>query len=169
MNNLMIVLRLIHIVGGMFWIGSTLLMVLFILPSVHATTESGQKFLAHFLIKTHYGRLLGLSAILTMLAGASLYWIDSAGFTSNWTRSGPGWGFGIGGILGIVGFISGNRFGNNIMTFGRTAAQIEGTPTVEQKAIMEIAQKPLRTLGAISTFSLMFALICMATARYWRF
>ena len=169
MNTVMIVLRLIHIVGGMFWIGSTLLMVLFILPSVHATTESGQKFLALFLIKTHYGRLLGLSAILTMLAGASLYWIDSAGFTSHWTRSGPGLGFGIGGILGVIGFISGNRFGNNIMTLGRTVVQIEGEPTVEQKASMDAAQRPLRTLGAISTIALFLALICMATARYWRF
>ena len=169
MNNLMIVLRLIHIVGGMFWIGSTLLMVLFIVPSVYSTRESGQKFLGHFLIKTHYGRMLGLSAILTMLAGASLYWIDSAGFTSNWTRSGPGWGFGIGGILGIIGFFSGNRFGNHIMTLGRTAAQLEGTPTVEQIAIMEAAQKPLGRLGAISTVALLLALICMATARHWRF
>jgi uncharacterized membrane protein len=169
MNNLMIVLRLIHIIGGMFWIGSTLLMVLFILPSVNATMESGQRFLGHFLTKTHYGRVLGLSAILTMLAGASLYWIDSAGFSSNWTRSGPGWGFGIGGILGVIGFILGNRFGNNIMTLGRTAATTEGTPTAEQKAIMEAAQKPLRALGAISTFALLLALICMATARYWRF
>ena len=169
MNNLMIILRLIHIIAGMFWIGSTLLMVLFILPSVHATMESGQKFLGHFLTNTPYGRVLGLSAILTMFAGAGLYWIDSAGFTSNWIRSAPGWGFGIGGILGMIGFISGNRFGNNIMTLAKTAAKIEGKPTAEQKAIMELAQKPLRTLGAISTLALMLALICMATARYWRF
>ena len=169
MNNLMIVLRLLHILGGMFWIGSTILMVLFILPSVHATRDSGHKFLGHFLLKTHYGRLLGLSAVLTMLAGASLYWIDSAGFTSNWTRSGPGWGFGIGGILGIIGFISANRFGHNIMTFGRTAAQIGGQPTAEKKASLDATQKSLGTLGAISTYALILALICMATARYWRF
>lgn len=169
MNTLMIVLRLIHIFGGMFWMGSTLLMVLFILPSVNATTEAGQKFLGHFLTRTHYGRILGLSAILTMVAGGSLYWIDSAGFDSNWTRSGPGWGFGIGGSLGIIGFVYGNRFGNNIMTLGRTAAQIEVQPTAEQKAILEAAQKPLRALGTISTVALILALICMATARYWRF
>jgi hypothetical protein len=110
-----------------------------------------------------------VSAILTMVAGAILYWIDSAGFSSNWTRSGPGWGFGLGGVLGLIGFLSGNRFGNNIMTFGRTAMQIDGKPTAEQKAIMEAAQKPLGTLGVISTVALILALICMATARYWRF
>ena len=169
MNNLMIVLRLLHILGGMFWIGSTILMVLFILPSVHATRESGKQFLGHFLLKTHYGRLLGLSAVLTMLAGVSLYWIDSAGFTSNWTHSAPGWGFGIGGIFGIIGFISGNRFGHNIMTFGRTSAQIDRPPTVEQQASLDAAQKSLETPGTISTYALILALICMATARYWRF
>ena len=169
MNTLMIVLRLVHIFGGMFWMGSTILMVLFILPSVNATTEAGQKFLGHFLTRTHYGRILGLSAILTMVAGGSLYWIDSAGFDSSWTRSGPGWGFGIGGILALIGFVYGNRFGNNIMTLGRTAAQIEGQPSAEQKAVLETAQKPLRALGAISTVALILALICMATARYWRF
>jgi uncharacterized membrane protein len=169
MNTLMIVLRLIHIFGGMFWMGSTLLMVLFILPSVNATMEAGQKFLGHFLTKTHYGRILGLSAILTMVAGGSLYWIDSAGFDSNWTRSGPGWGFGIGGILGIIGFVYGNRFGNNIMTPGRTATQIQGQSTAEQKEVLEAARKPLRTQGSISIVALILALICMATARYWRF
>ena len=169
MNTVMIVLRLIHIFGGMFWMGSTLLMVLFIVPSVNATMEAGQKFLGHFLTRTHYGRILGLSAILTMVAGGSLYWIDSAGFDSNWTRSGPGWGFGIGGILGIIGFVYGNRFGNNIMTLGRTAAQFDGQPTAEQKAILEAAQKPVRVLGSISAVALILALICMATARYWRF
>ena len=169
MNTLIIVLRLIHVIGGMFWLGSTLLMVLFILPSVHATIESGQKFLAHLLTKTHYGRMLGASVILTMLAGASLYWIDSAGFTSGWTRSGPGWGFGIGGTLGVIAFIFGNRFGNNVMLLGMTAAKIEGEPTSEQKAIMDAAQQPLGLLGVISTVTLLLALICMATARYWRF
>ena len=158
MNTLMIVLRLIHIFGGMFWMGSTLLMVLFIVPSVNASMEAGQQFLGHFLTKTHYGRILGLSAILTMVAGGSLYWIDSAGFDSSWTRSGAGWGFGIGGILGLIGFVYGNRFGNNIMTLGRTAAQIQGQPTAEQRAILKAAQKPLRTQGRISTVALILAL-----------
>jgi hypothetical protein len=55
------------------------------------------------------------------------------------------------------------------MLLGITAAKIEGEPTSEQKAIIDAAQQPLGLLGVISTVTLLLALICMATARYWRF
>jgi len=169
MNTLIIVLRLIHIIGGAFWFGSILLLVFFIVPSIRATAETGQKFLSYFLTKTLFGRVLGLSAILTSLAGASLYWIDSRGFASGWMTSGPGWGFGIGGIFGIIALIVGNRFGSNLMVLGETALQIQGSPTPEQMDKIQVAQKQLGVLVPISTFALIIALICMATARYWRF
>ena len=168
MNTLIIVLRLIHIFGGVFWVGTSLLFDFFIIPSIRATDQRGQKFLGH-LINTHIAEAHGISAILTVLAGAGLYWIDSGGFTSGWMTSGAGLGFGIGGIFGFLGVISGILNAIPLRTLAETAAQIQGSPTPEQMDKIQAAQKRLGVVGRIDSAVLIIALICMATARYWRF
>lgn len=169
MNTLIIVLRLVHIIGGVFWVGTSLLFTFFIIPSAR-DTEVGQKFLGHlFTQKTYLGEIHGISAILTVLAGAGLYWIDSGGFTSGWMTSGPGLGFGIGGIFGFLGMISGILQAIPLRTLAETAAQIQGSPTLEQTGKIQAAQKRLGVIGRIDSAVLILALIFMSTARYWRF
>lgn len=51
MGYLKLVLRLIHILAGVFWVGGSLVLGLFIGPTVAATAEAGQKFLAHMVTK----------------------------------------------------------------------------------------------------------------------
>ncbi len=169
MNILMIALRLIHIIGGVFWVGTSLLFDFFIIPSVRASGEAGQKSLGILITKTHLGEAHGISAILTALAGASLYWIDSQGFTSAWSRSAAGLGFGIGGIFGFLGVITGMLGALPLRTLAETAAQIQGSPTPEQKDKIQTAQKRLIVIGRIDSAVLILALTFMATARYWRF
>ena len=43
MTYLIWLLRIIHIVGGIFWVGGTLTMAFFIAPTVGATARSGTK------------------------------------------------------------------------------------------------------------------------------
>jgi len=168
MNTLMIILRLIHIIGGVFWVGTSLLFSFFIIPSIRATSEVEQNFWG-LLIKTHLAEAHGISAILTVLAGAGLYWIDSQGFTSGWMTSGPGLGFGIGGIFGFLGVITSILVALPLRALAETAAQIQGSPTPEQMDKIQAAQKRLGVMGRIDSAVLIIALICMATARYWRF
>ena len=168
MNTLIIVLRLIHISGGVFWVGTSLLFYFFLTPGIRASGETGQKFLGT-LMKTHLGEIHGLSAILTVLAGGGLYWIDSGGFTSGWVTSGPGLGFGIGGIFGFLGVISGILNALPLRTLVETTAKIQGSPTAEQMEKIQAAQKKLDVIGRIDIVILTLALIFMATARYWRF
>lgn len=167
MNTLIVTLRLIHILSGVFWVGSSVILGFFITPTVAATSEAGQKFMAHLVTRARITGAITLSAILTVLAGSWLYWIDSNGFTSKWISAGPGWGFGIGGLLGLIGLVFGFLVGKNVSTLGNLAAQIQGQPSHEQLGIIQAAQKQLRVVAPISTFALILALICMATARYW--
>ena len=43
MEYLKIVLRLNHILSGVFWVGSSIILGFFITPTVAATAEAGQK------------------------------------------------------------------------------------------------------------------------------
>lgn len=169
MNTLIIVLRLLHIVSGVFWAGSSILFGFIISPAITATAESGQKVLAHLVTKARLSAMIAYSAILTVLAGASLYWIDSQGFTSPWQRSGPGVGFGIGGLAAVAGLVFGLLVGRNTNILGRMAAELQGKPSPEQLARIQAAVRQLGYAGPISSIAIFIALVCMATARYWAF
>ena len=49
------------------------------------------------------------------------------------------------------------------------AAQIAGKPTPDQLAKIQAVQRQLAYAGPATTVSLVLALLCMATARYWLF
>jgi len=169
MNYLTITLRLIHIIFGVFWAGAGLVMFFFIGPTLGATAEAGQKFAQHLMNQTRFTAILTTSAILTVLAGFFLYWIDSDGFSSAWMHSGPGIGFAIGAAFGLIGLIFGAVVGNTNGALAKLGSQIQGKPTPEQMAQIGALRKRLSVVSPINAYSLLIATLLMATARYLHF
>jgi hypothetical protein len=165
-NALVIVLRLVHVLGGVLWVGAALVNTFFLAPTVQATAEAGQKVMGHLMAKARLSARVTLASYLTVLSGAGLYWIDSQGFTSAWQGSGPGIGFGIGALAAFVGFGFGQLVGKNAGLIGKIGAQIQGTPSPQQAAALKQAQAGMTSAGRISTTFLIVALVLMATARY---
>jgi len=143
------------------------MMGLFISPTIAATAEAGQRFMGHMVLKIRIHTVLAASAGTTILAGGLLYWIDSDGFTSAWTRSGPGMVFGIGGFFGLIGFIFGMLVGKNIKVLATIGSQIQGKPTPDQMNRIQAAQKQLGVVSPISSIALIISVACMSVARYW--
>lgn len=166
MNYLLITLRIIHIVAGIFWVGGALMMTFFISPAARATEEAGQKFLGHLMNNLKLSQRLAAAAGLSLLAGLWLFWIDSAGFTSPWMDSGAGRGFGIGAAFGIIGFIFGIMLGRKIKAMAQLAAQIQGKPTSEQISQMQTLGKQTSTYSIINVTALILSVMFMAIARY---
>jgi len=165
----MLVLRLVHIFAAIVWGGGAILMAFFIGRGIDATAEAGQQF-ARYLINTlRIHIFMTVSAVMTLVAGTLLYWIDSQGFTSAWVRSGPGIGFGIGAVFGLVSFVTGAIFGNGMANLGRIGAQISGKPTPEQFAQIQAFQKRNKTVSPIHVVTMILAMIFMASARYFFF
>jgi uncharacterized membrane protein len=169
MNYFVIVLRLIHIISGVFWVGAGLVMYFFIGPTLNATAEAGQKFAQHLMTQTRFTALITGSAVLTVLAGATLYWRDSGGFTSPWTRSGAGIGFTIGAIFGLIGLVFGAMVGSTNGALAKLGAQIQGKPTPEQLAQVGALRKRLATVSPLNAYALILATLFMAVARYLQF
>jgi hypothetical protein len=168
-NAFIIVLRLLHILGGVLWIGTALLNTFFLSPTAAATGDAGQKFMAHLVGQARLSARITLASYLTVISGAALYWIDSQGFTSAWQSSGPGIGFGLGALAGFVGFGFGQIVAKSASTIARIVGQIQGAPTPEQAAALAQARARMTSCGRISTAVLILSLALMATARYWSF
>jgi len=172
MNLLVIVLRLLHIISGMFWVGSALMLTFFISPTVGATKEAGQGFMRHFMGNTKFNLVMWTSALTTVIAGYALYWIDSKGFTSDWMHSGSGIGFGIAAGFAVLGLIVGIFQGKNSNAMAQLGGKIQsqGTPpSPEQAAQLQGLGKALAVGGMLNATFLILATIGMAIARYLRF
>jgi uncharacterized membrane protein len=167
MNLIMVALRLIHIVTGVFWVGAGLMLTFFIVPTASANAENGQKFVQHLMSKTRISMVLAAAGGSSVLAGILLYAIDSNGFTSAWMSSSAGIGFGIGGAFGIIAFIFGVMISRNNAALGRLGAQIQGQPTPEQLSQIASIRRNLSIVSPINAWSLILATIFMSTARYF--
>lgn len=166
MNYLVILLRIVHILSGVLWVGGALAINFFIAPTMRATGDAGKQFAGHLMAKTRITTVLTGSAYATVIAGFLLYGIDSAWFSSAWTSSGAGTGFGIGAGFALIGLITGVMNGNNNRKLASLGAQIQGKPTPDQMAALGVVQKQQGWVVPVNTYSLLLAAFFMAIARY---
>jgi uncharacterized membrane protein len=167
MHTLTLVLRLVHIVSGVFWAGTAMFFFFVLGPAMNATGDVGRKFGQYLVLKARMTAVIASTAGLTVMAGLSLYLIDSGGLTSPWMTSGAGIGFALGGLAGLVAFVLGIMFGRNNDALAKIGSQLQGLPSPEQMANIQGIQRRQKTIGLIMIIALFIAVACMATARYW--
>jgi uncharacterized membrane protein len=158
-------LRIIHIVAGVLWVGGTLIMTFFIVPTVGATAEAGQKFVGHLMNNLKFSNRMSAAAGSTILAGLILFGLDArAGAT--WLRSSFAMGLSIGAVFAVVGFISGIMIGRTTKEMAQLGAQMQERPTPDQLTQMQVIRKRQATFSTISATTLLLAVVFMAIARY---
>ena len=165
MDYWIIFLRLVHIVGGVFWVGAALMMTFYVSPTVSATAEAGQKFIQHMMGSTNLQKVMASSSGASLLAGILLF----ADKPPEWHTSSAGIGFGIGAAFAIVGFVFGILIGRGLKSMAQLGAQIKGKPTAEQLGQIQALQKRNATFSTINATTLILAVAFMATARYFTF
>lgn len=166
MNILVIVLRLVHIVSGIFWVGAALLLNFFIAPTLRSTGDAGRQVGGYFALQTRFSQVMGVSVWATLIAGFWLYGIDSNWFQSRWMMSGAGMGFGAGAVLALAGLVTGFMNGNNIRKLGALGAQIQGKPTPEQATQLGAIAKQQAWVVPVNSWTLLLAAVLMAVSRY---
>jgi hypothetical protein len=155
-------LRIIHIVAGVFWVGGLLVMTFFVGPTVGAIGEPGQKFMSHLVNNLKFSNRMAAASGATILAGLILYFRGGTAFFA--TRFAIG--LGIGAVFALIGFVSGMMIGRNLKAMAQLGAQIQGTPSPDQLTQMQALQKRQTTVSMVSTWSVILATVFMAIARY---
>lgn len=169
MSWLPLVLRLLHIGGGVFWAGATFVFAGFIEPTADAAGQDGARFLQR-LAGGRYPVAMMVAGVTTVLAGIALLGIDSGGFQPAFMGSRLGVTLSIGGACGIVAAVVGiGLAARNAFRLKGVAAAIQaqkGGPTSEQLTQIAAIQGRLRLGGRLTAMLLGITVICMAIARY---
>jgi uncharacterized membrane protein len=166
MDFYLMLLRIVHIIGGVFWAGSAFMLVQFVAPAVTLAGPEGGKFMQRLVLGTRLSVVTGTAAGLTVLTGLLLYWRASGGLRGEWISTGTGVMFTIGGLAGLIALFTGAATSANSRKLAELGQGLQGPPSPEQAAEIARLQNRLSNLGAATAILLLAALIAMATAQY---
>jgi len=169
MSWLTILLRVLHIGGGVFWAGATFAFAGFVEPTATQAGPEGGRFMQR-MTGGRYVPAMTAAGIVTILAGLWLFWLDSGGFQPEFMGSRFGVTLSIGGLCGllaaVVAFGLQGRNAARMQAVGRAAEGRAGGPAPDQLAQLEVLRGKLRTGGRLTALFLGLAVLCMAVARY---
>jgi len=165
---LLLILRLLHIVSGAFWVGTVVTGVFFIEPTAQALDREGERFFAHLVIRRRLALVLAVAAVTAIGAGAVMYWIDSDGLRLSWITTHTGLTFTAGGLAALTALAIAAIFLKPEVD--RLAAlekhQLDVARVQELARVDEAYERRLRHWSLIQVGLLIFAISAMATARY---
>jgi hypothetical protein len=166
-----LILRLIHIGAGAFWVGAVFTTFVFLQPTALALGPSAAPFQAHLIRDRRFALVVLLSAAVTVVAGLWLLWITTDGLDLSIALDGSRLGFTVGGVAGILTFAVGASFVYpRTVRVARIVAGVlaEGRPpTAEEQASLATLRGQLGRAGWVVIAGLTVAVAAMATARYW--
>ena len=166
MEALKIVLRIVHIVTGVLWVGGAALFFFYVEPTINKLGPDAERFVDELIVRRKAPRYFIVISTLAVAAGVILYWL-------NWLPAAttlPGLTFGIGGLAAIAAWLGGAilipRALHEVAAIGGEMKTAGGPPSAELMGRMHTAQERLRTYGLLDLVLLLFAVVAMATARY---
>jgi uncharacterized membrane protein len=162
-------LRVLHVLSGIFWMGSGLFTSLFLLPALTlAGSPPGPLFAA--LSKKRLFAALPAAAAVTVLSGLRLMWITSGGSFAAYVATSVGRTFALGGAAAIAAFVVSAVFARPSSQRAGAIGATLGTLAGDERARAAAEMARLQRRGALaSRFSLIFMLLAgtaMAVARY---
>jgi hypothetical protein len=166
----MVFLRLIHIIAGVFWGGTAMVVAWFILPTQRSLGQPGMAFMRELMFVKRL-RFFGITAmLLTVISGLTMY--IYLGVTTHWAWAASTMGkvIGVGAVSALfAGGIGGgvvSAIGKKMMALGAAIQSGGGTPTDSQKAEMGALQARMTRMYRITAVLVLIAIAAMASARY---
>jgi uncharacterized membrane protein len=169
MDLLLIILRLVHIFGAIYWAGTAFFLMFVFSPTVAKATEPERAILGKITANPMLVPSIAASGGLTVLAGLILYfryWLNSPdAMTSNAVKV-----FGIGGLAGIIALIIGGAFVGRLTrkmgALGAQAASAGGPPSADLRSQIGATMASLQQWSKINFVFIVIAVFCMAIARH---
>lgn len=165
----LLLLRLLHVLGGIAWVGSALFTTVFLLPALAASGASAAPVMAALRARRLL-TFLPTVAILTIGSGLRLLWITSAGLSSAYFATPHGLAFGLAGASAFVAFVLGWLFirpsAARSAQLGQAIARASDQERAPLLRELERARQRNARWSAIALVMLMIGASGMAVARY---
>lgn len=170
-SAMIILLRIIHVLLGVFWVGAVVFTAIFLIPTVRALGPAGGPVMQQIGEVRKLPAFIAVAAVFTVLSGFGLYWQASGGFTNRtWLGSGTGMTFGIGAVFAIIALVLGlaviTPTAKRASALGAAMASAGRPPSPEQLTEMGRLQARLAKLGSLGAVLLVLTTTAMAIARY---
>jgi len=168
----MALLRLVHILAGIFWVGATIFLAGFLVPAIQAVGTSAGPLMSQIMQHRRLQLWINISMTLAILAGLALFAMDSRAGGPGFGRSRMGITLGIGALLAIVAAgVDGAMSRPSGRKLGELAQRMQeaprgGSPPADLVAQAAPLQAKLRRALSIMSWLLVLSAATMAIARY---
>lgn len=166
-----LVLRLVHVAAGAFWVGAVFTFFLFVQPAAMAAGPGAMPFTYQLLHHRRLPIVILASAATTVIAGTWLLVITSSGLDPDLLFDEARVGYTLGGIVAILTFGIGALYvypRTRIVERTLGSLLAEGRPpTPDEQQTLARAGGEARRAGWLVIAGLAFAVASMATARFW--
>lgn len=170
MHAELLVLRLVHVLGGIFWVGSGLFTTLFLVPVLASSGATAGQVMAGLQQRRLFS-VLPIVAFLTIASGLRLMWLTSAGFSAAYFAAPGGLTYALSGLSATVAFLLALLVVRPAaVRSGRLTASLAATADETGRAELTAELGSLRRRGAIASTVVAILLVLgaagMAVARY---
>jgi uncharacterized membrane protein len=169
-DDMMIVLRVLHILSGVFWAGAVFFVAGFLMPSIRASGPAGGQVMYQMVAVRKYPIVAMIAAIVTILSGLAMYWRNISVSDGAFARSTSGMTYGIGAIAGIIAVTIGmtvlSPSTKRLSAIGDAVKAAGGPPSAEQASEMSRLQGRIGLAAKTVSVLLLIAVITMAIGRY---
>jgi len=164
--NEIVILRLLHIIPGVFWAGTAVFLAVFLEPALHRLGPSIQGPVMALVGRTA-GPVLTISGFLTVGAGFALTARTPGRSFSLLFENEWGWAIGMGAVASILAVLLGLLQGFSAGEVGKLmAAQQHDPPTPAQSARLAELSDRMRLIGRVDAALVSIAVALMAGARF---
>lgn len=109
-------LLVVHVFAAVFWYGSAMFLIRFVLPTASAAGESGGLFLARMAKQTRFPYALVGAGALTILTGLALLDLVSGGFSQAYMSTHVGMTLSFGALCALIAFVLAILFARGLRT-----------------------------------------------------
>ena len=170
MDPLMLVLRLLHILAGVFWAGAMAMLAFLLFPAIRATAPAGGQVMRDVMHVRRLPLWLNTAGALTLVSGAAMMWRNGALSAGAWFHTSMAHTLMLGAALAVLGGGVGStlnrRTAMRIAALGAQMQSAGGPPSAAQVAEMGALQRRMGRLMHTVAGLLVLAAAMMGVARY---
>lgn len=165
-----LVLRLLHVLGAIFWVGSGVFTTFFLIPSLKPGSSAFGEVMGG-LQRRKLFTFLPVAALVTMLSGVRLLQIVSNGFSPAYFELASGRIYALSGLASILAFVLSLLVSRPAaMRAGALAAQRQAAKGDPERVAIDAQLAAVKRRGAVATSIAMGLLLAaaagMSVARY---